>query len=80
MRESLGFASMIGDFRLSLEVAVITALAQRILRLLKARDPLSENVHLTRIGVMGGTLAGVAAGSFARLARGGVASHRSKDA
>jgi hydroxysqualene synthase len=80
LRESLGFASMIGDFRLSLDVALITALAQRILRLLKARDPLSENVHLTRIGVMGGTLAGVAAGSFARLARGGVASRRSKDA
>ena len=71
---------MIGDFRLSLEVAAITALAQRILRLLKARDPLSENVHLTRIGVMGVTLDGVAAGSLARLARGGVASHRSKDA
>jgi hypothetical protein len=80
LRESLGFASMIGDFRLSLEVAVITALAQRIVRLIKIRDPLSENVHLTKIGVMGGTLAGVATGSCARLARGPLASHRSKDA
>jgi len=80
LQESLGFSAMIGNFRLSLEVAVITALAQRILRLIKTRDPLSETVHLTKIGVMGGTLAGVAAGSFARLARGGFASHRSKDA
>lgn len=80
LQESLGFTALIGDFRLSLEVAVITAMAQRILQLIKTRDPLSENVHLSKIGVMAGTLAGVAAGSFARLARGGVASHRSKDA
>jgi hydroxysqualene synthase len=80
LQQSRGFAAMIGDIRLSLEVAVITALARRILRLIATRDPLSENVHLTKIGVMGGTLAGVAAGSFARLARGGFASHRSKDA
>jgi squalene synthase HpnC len=80
LRKSVGFAAIIGDFRLSLEVAVITALAQRILRLIKTRDPLCEKVHLSKIGVMGGTLAGVAAGSFARLSRGGSASHRSKDA
>jgi squalene synthase HpnC len=80
LQESLAFAGMIKDFRLSLEVAVITALARRILRLIKTRDPLSENVHLTKIGVMGGTLAGVATGSCARLARGPLASQRSKDA
>ncbi len=80
LQESVGFSAMIGDFRLSLEVAVITALAQRILRLISTRDPLSERVHLTKFGVMAGTLAGVATGSFARLARGGFASHRSKDA
>jgi squalene synthase HpnC len=80
LQESLGFAAMIGDLRLALEVAVITALARRIVRLLERRDPLSENVHLTKIGVMGGTLAGVAAGSFARFARGGFALQRSKDA
>jgi squalene synthase HpnC len=80
LQESRGFSAMIGDFRLSLEVAVITTLAWRILGLIKTRDPLSENVHLSRIGVMGGTLAGVAAGSLARLVRGRFASHRSKDA
>jgi len=80
LRESRDFAAMIGNFRLSLEVAVITALARRILGLIKTRDPLSENVHLTGIGVMGGTLAGVAAGSLARLTRGRSAAHGSKDA
>ena len=75
LQESRGFAAMIRDFRLSLEVAVITALARRILGLIKTRDPLSENVHLTRIGVMGGTLFGVGRGIRARLARGLFASH-----
>ncbi len=80
LREGSGFAAMIGDFRLSLEVAVITALARRILGLIKTRDPLSENVHLTKIGAMGGVLAGVATGSLARFARGGFASRKAKDA
>jgi len=80
LREGSGFAAMIGDFRLSLEVAVIAALARRILGLIKTRDPLSENVHLTKIGAMGGVLAGVAAGSLARFARGGLASRKAKDA
>jgi len=80
LQESRGFAAMIEDFRLSLEVAVITTLARRILGLIKTRDPLSENVHLTKIGVMGGTLAGVATGLLTRLVRGRFALHRSKDA
>jgi hydroxysqualene synthase len=80
LQEGGGFAAMIGDFRLSLEVAVITALARRILGLIKTRDPLSENVHLTKIGAMGGVLAGVAAGSLAHFARGGFASRKAKDA
>jgi squalene synthase HpnC len=80
LQESSGFAAMIADFRLSLEVAVITAMAGRILGLIKTRDPLSEDVRLTKIGAMGSVLAGVAAGSLARFARGGFASRRAKDA
>jgi squalene synthase HpnC len=80
LRKSRPFAGLIRDFRLGLEVAVITALAQRILHLIKTRDPLADNVHLTKFGIMGGTLAGVAAGAVARLAPGGGVSHRSKDA
>jgi len=80
LQESRGFSAMIGDVRLALEVAVITTLARQILGLIKTRDPLSERVHLTRIGVMGGTLVGVATGSLTRLVRGRFAPHRSKDA
>lgn len=80
LQESSGFAAMIADFRLALEVAVITAMAWRILGLIKTRDPLRENVHLTKIGAMASVLAGVAAGSLARFARGGIASRRAKDA
>jgi len=61
-------------------IAVIAALARRILGLIKTRDPLSENVHLTKIGAMGGVLAGVAAGSLARFARGSFAARNAKDA
>jgi hydroxysqualene synthase len=80
LRESSGFAAMIGDFRLSLEVAVITAMARRILGLIKTRDPLREDVHLTKIGAMGGVLTGVASGLLARFGRGGCASRQAKDA
>jgi hydroxysqualene synthase len=80
LQESSGFAAMIADFRLSLEVAVITAMARRIVGLIKMRDPLSENVHLTKIGAMGGVLTGVACGLLARYGRGGFASRQAKDA
>lgn len=36
------------DLRLSVETAVIAEAARRLVALLKARDPLSETVHLTR--------------------------------
>jgi squalene synthase HpnC len=80
LQQSNGFAAMIGDFRLSLEVAVITTLARQILKMLKTRDPLSENVHLGKLGAMRGALVGVAAGSLARFARGGTASRRTRNA
>jgi hydroxysqualene synthase len=67
--ESEGFAASICDFRLSLEVAVIAAMARRIAALLATRDPLSENVHLAKAGVIGAALAGVAVGSLSRLRR-----------
>jgi squalene synthase HpnC len=69
LEESEGFAASICDFRLSLEVAVIAAMARRIVGLLVARDPLSENVHLAKTGMIGAALAGVAVGSLSRLRR-----------
>jgi hydroxysqualene synthase len=80
LQQSSGFAAMIADFRLSLEVAVITALAWQILGLIKTRDPLSENVHLSKFGAMRGALAGIVAGSLARFARGGPASRITRNA
>ena len=80
LQQSSGFVAMIGDFRLSLEVAVITALARQILGMIKTRDPLSENVHLTKFGAMRGVLVGIAAGSLARFARGALASRKTRKA
>ncbi len=69
--ESEGFAPSISDFRLSLEVAVITTMARRIAGLLVRRDPLSESVRLGKFAMLQAALAGVAAGSLNRLRRGG---------
>jgi hypothetical protein len=80
LEESDPFAASICDFRLSLEVAVITAMARRIVGLLAAHDPLSENVHLTKIAVVGAALAGVAAGSLSRLRRSRLAAGLSRGA
>ena len=80
LEESDGFAASISDFRLSLEVAVITAMARRIVGLLAGRDPLSESVHLTKIEVVGAALSGVAAGSLSRLRRSRLAAGLSRGA
>jgi hydroxysqualene synthase len=80
LQQSNGSAGLIGDFRRSLEVAAITAMAWQILGLIKTRDPLSENVHLTKFGAMRSAVAGMAAGSLARLVRGGFASRKSGNA
>jgi squalene synthase HpnC len=48
------------DFRLGLEIAVIQAFADKIVRLLKVRDPLSERVHLGPIQLLAYSLGGVA--------------------
>jgi squalene synthase HpnC len=49
------------DFRLGLEIAVIQAFADRIVRLLKERDPLSERVHLSPLELLGHSLGAVTA-------------------
>jgi squalene synthase HpnC len=69
LEESAGFSPSIADFRLSLEVAVIDAMARRIVGLLARRDPLCENVRLSKLDMLQATLAGVAAGSLSRLRR-----------
>jgi len=66
---SVAFSSSIRDGRLALEVAVIQALARRLVALLTTRDPLSERVHLTKSGVAAAGLAGLLNGTRGRLGR-----------
>jgi hydroxysqualene synthase len=55
------------DFRLGLEIAVIQAFADRIVRLLKVRDPLSERVHLNPVELLAFSLGGMAGETIRRL-------------
>jgi squalene synthase HpnC len=57
------------DFRLGLEISVIQAFADKIVRLLKVRDPLSETVHLGPVELLAYSLGGVA-GEITRRAVG----------
>ena len=56
LSESDVFADTIEDTRLGLEVAVINTLAHQLTRLLMQRDPLRQNVHLSKPAVAGLTL------------------------
>jgi hydroxysqualene synthase len=67
--ESDVFPLVIDDRRLALEVSVINTLAHRLTRLLAARDPLSEHLHLSVPAVARLTLAGIVTGMTRRLGR-----------
>ena len=58
--ESKSLPAEVRDIRLGCEIAVIQAFADRIVRLLKARDPLSERVHLGPLELLGHSLGGIA--------------------
>ncbi|WP_339027554.1 squalene synthase HpnC [Bradyrhizobium symbiodeficiens] len=57
--EGRALAAEIRDFRLGVDVAVIQAYADRIVRLLKVRDPLRERVHLNKFELLVFSLAGM---------------------
>jgi squalene synthase HpnC len=59
LNESKPLAAEVKDFRLGLEIAVIRAFADRIVRLLKVRDPLSERVHLNPIELAAFSIGGL---------------------
>jgi hydroxysqualene synthase len=67
LSESDVFPQLIGNRRLALEVSVINTLAHRITRLLTARDPLRDRVHLSKPAIAGLTLTGVVGGALRRL-------------
>ena len=68
LNEGRPLASQVRDFRLGLEIAVIQSFADRIVRMLTARDPLSERVHLGKGELLAFTLAAVAAETARRAA------------
>jgi hydroxysqualene synthase len=66
VRQGSELPRQVRDLRLGLETAVIARLAQRLVTMLKNRDPLSERVHLTKPGFFAWTLVGVGAGLIER--------------
>ena len=76
LSESDVLPSLINDWRLGLEVSVINTLAHRLTRMLMARDPLSERVHLGCPRVAGLTLARHPARRVAAARRGAFSPRR----
>src|SRR5579864_5413126 len=69
LEESKSLSAEVRDFRLALEISVIQAFADKIVRLLKMRDPLSERVHLSALELLFFSAGGFA-GEIARRASG----------
>jgi squalene synthase HpnC len=67
--ESKSLAAEVKDFRLGLEISVIQAFADKIVGLLKVRDPLCEAVHLGPMQLLAHSLGGMA-GEVTRRAMG----------
>ncbi len=67
LKESRPFALQINDSRLAMEVAAIQMLAERLIEVLRTRDPLSERVHLSKPAMLGIALKGAAWASTRRL-------------
>jgi squalene synthase HpnC len=67
--ESRSLSAEVKDFRLGVEISVIQAFADKIVHLLKVRDPLSETVHLSPIQLLAHSVGGIA-GEIARRAVG----------
>jgi hydroxysqualene synthase len=58
--EGKPLSAEVRDFRLGLEVSVIQAFAEKIVGLLKVRDPLSERVHLSPLELLAYSAGGAA--------------------
>jgi len=80
LRDSRPFSASIDDTRLALEVAVIQTFAERLVGLLRRRDPLSQRVHLGKAGVAGFGLLGLLWGATRRAGRIFAAGHKPQDA
>jgi phytoene/squalene synthetase len=58
--DSKSLSAEVRDLRLVLEISVIQTFADRIVRMLKVRDPLSERVHLSPLELLALSLSGMA--------------------
>ncbi|MGH6766496.1 MAG: squalene/phytoene synthase family protein, partial [Bradyrhizobium sp.] len=65
--ESRSLCAGVKDLRLGLEISVIQSFADRIVRLLKLRDPLSERVHLGPVELLTQSVGGLASEMTRRL-------------
>ncbi|SHG75180.1 squalene synthase HpnC [Bradyrhizobium erythrophlei] len=68
LNESKTLSAEVKDFRLGLEISVIQTFADKIVRLLRARDPLSETVHLRPLELIAYSASGVASEMTRRAA------------
>jgi squalene synthase HpnC len=66
LREGDALDLQVADGRVACEIAVIQTYARQIVRLLKARDPLSERVHLSKAAMTGFSLSGIAGAIWRR--------------
>jgi squalene synthase HpnC len=80
LRHSRPFTAGIEDSRLALEVAIIQTFAERLVTLLKHRDPLSQRVHLGKAGVAGFGVLGLLWGATRRVGRVFAVGHKPQDA
>ena len=69
LHDSRSLSAEVRDTRLGLEISVIQSFADKIVRLLKVRDPLSETVHLGPVQLIAHSIGGVAS-ELARRATG----------
>jgi squalene synthase HpnC len=69
LNESKSLGAEVKDFRLGLEISVIQSFADKIVRLLKVRDPLSQTVHLGPLELLAYSVGGMA-GEMTRRAVG----------
>jgi squalene synthase HpnC len=66
LREGDTLELQVADGRVACEIAVIQTYARQIVQLLKARDPLSERVHLSKAAMAGLSLRGIAGAIWRR--------------
>jgi farnesyl-diphosphate farnesyltransferase len=62
--EARALPRQVPDFRLKCETSVICVIAERLVELLRTRDPLCDDVKLNKISIIGATVAGIARAWF----------------